>query len=91
MPRAGSASGLGWPGPGSSGITPATGTKLNNASIWHDAYTGRNGFGSAAQFGWIQRAWAGPGTELGPYGQAYRVLGTVGFGLAGAVQAAAGF
>ena len=92
MPRAGSHSGLGWPGtPGNAGITPGTGTKLNNASIWHDKFTTTNGFGSNAQFGWIQRAWAGPGVEPGIYGQAYRVLGTVGFGLIGGIQAAAGY
>jgi RHS repeat-associated protein len=92
MPRAGSASGLGWPGtPGNTGITPTTGTKLNNASIWHDTYTGTVGLGSAAQFGWIERAWTGPGFELGLFGQAYRLVGTAAFGLAGAAQAATGF
>jgi hypothetical protein len=92
MPRAGSHSGLGWPGtPKNVGITPGTGTKLNNASIWHDNFTSANGFGSRAQSGWIQRAWTGPGVELGIYGQAYRVLGTVGFGLAGGAQAVMGY
>jgi hypothetical protein len=92
IPRAGSASGLGWPGtPGNTGITPATGTKLDNASIWHDTFTAVAGLGSAAQFGWIERAWTGPGRELGLFGQAYRLVGTAAFGLAGATQAAAGF
>ncbi len=88
MIRSGSASGLLHPGKGAA-LTPDTGTKLNNASLWHDGQ--RNlATSSAAQFGWIQRAWFGPGTELGPWGQAYRIYGTVGFGIIGAGQAVLG-
>ena len=39
---------------------------------------------------WIQRAWTGSGVEMGPWGQAYRLYGTIGFGILGAGQAAAG-
>jgi hypothetical protein len=89
MLRSGSASGLLHPGKGAA-LTPDTGTKLNNASLWHDGQ--RNlAASSAAQFGWIQRAWAGPGTELGPWGQVYRLYGTVGFGNIGVGQAALGY
>jgi len=89
MPRLGSHGGLRHPG--SSPVLPESGTKPNNASIWHDDFVGRFGYwNSGAQFGWIQRAWAGPGVEPGPYGQAYRILGTVGFGIAGALQWATG-
>ncbi len=90
QPRSGSHSGWGYPGD-SGAILPETGTKLDNASIWHDWYVRKHGYGSEAQFGWIVRAWTGPGVELGPWGQAYRLLGTVGFGVAGAMQAAAGY
>jgi RHS repeat-associated protein len=89
MPRLGSHGGLRHPG-GPSRL-PESGTKPNNASIWHDDFVGRFGYwNSAAQFGWIERAWTGPGVEPGPYGQAYRILGTVGFGIAGALQWATG-
>jgi hypothetical protein len=101
MPRLGSAGGLNHPG--NSGTLPRSGTKPDNASIWHDDFVGRNGYwNSAAQFGWIRRAWAGlgekdqqslglgRGVEPGPYGQAYRILGTIGFGVLGVVQWATG-
>jgi hypothetical protein len=89
MPRLGSHGGLRHPG--GSPVLPESGTKPNNASIWHDDFVGRSGYwNSSAQFGWIRRAWAGPGVEPGLYGQAYRILGTVGFGVAGALQWATG-
>ena len=87
MPREGSAGGWRWPGTGSDAPHwPESNTKVNLASEWHDWWTGGRGFGSRAQFGWIKRAWGGPGVEPGPYGQAYRILGTVGFGLVGSLQ-----
>jgi RHS repeat-associated protein len=89
MLRSGSASGLLHPGKGRA-MTPATGTRLDNASLWHDGVQNL-ATDSAPQFEWIRRAWAGPGSELGPWGQVYRVYGTVGFGLIGAGQAALGF
>ena len=88
MLRSGSASGLGWPGRGGQ-VTPHTGTRLNGASRWHDGQSNLTQSASP-QFGWIQRAWTGSGVEMGPWGQAYRLYGTVGFGILGAGQAAAG-
>ena len=89
MLRSGSASGLLHPGTGRS-LTPNTGTKLDGASRWHDGQENLM-TNSAAQFGWIERAWTGSGTELGPWGQAYRIYGTVGFGIVGAGQTALGY
>jgi RHS repeat-associated protein len=89
MPRLGRDGGLGHGGPGST--IPASNSKVQRASNWHDREVDLYGFGSSAtQFGWIRRAWRGDGVEPGPYGQAYRLLGTVGFGIAGGVQWALG-
>ncbi len=88
MFRSGSASGLLHPGKGGA-ITPGTGTKLDNASVWHDGQSNL-ATSSAAQFGWIKRAWTGRGAELGPWGQIYRIYGTVGFAIIGGGQAALG-
>lgn len=89
MLRSGSASGLLHPG-GRSSLTPDTGTRLNGASRWHDGHGGL-ATRSAPQFEWVQRAWTGSGVELGPWGQAYRIYGTAGFGLIGAGQKALGY
>lgn len=86
MPRLGSHGGLNWPGTGdNSGYFPETGTQVNEASIQHDgAVSVPGGFlRSANHFNWIVDAWAGPGIQPGLYGQAYRLIGTVGFGAAG--------
>ena len=88
MLRSGSASGLLHPGKGAA-LTPATGTKLDNASICHDGQKNIT-TSSAAQFGWIRRAWAGEGSEFGPWGPVCRLYGTVGFRIVGAGQAAFG-
>jgi len=90
VPRAGSHSGLDHPG----AHTPAfdSGTTNNNASIKHDLAAMGPGFWKASVHAqWIVDAWTGPGTQPGLYGQAYRVVGTVGFGIASAVLWAAGF
>ena len=87
VPRLGSHGGLNYPGtPDNSSPFPSTGTKPNNASIVHDLDVGQTGFlHSAPHFRWIANAWAGPGVEPGIYGQAYRLVGTAGFGTAGGV------
>jgi RHS repeat-associated protein len=91
-PRADSMTGWRWPGtPLNQGITPAAGTRLEGASSWHDGEWGNRHYGSASQFGWIERAWTGPGALPGPYGLAVTLVGTAGFGLAGSIQAAAGY
>jgi hypothetical protein len=90
MLRSGSTSGV-LHGRGTS-ITGATGTKLDIAGFNHDGYRFRDmATNSSIQFGWIRDAWAGPGTELGPWGQAYRLYGTLGFGTIGVLQFVAGF
>jgi hypothetical protein len=90
MPRLGSSGGLRHPGPGQN-LMPASTSRVNLASGWHDDLVARAGYwNSSAQFGWIERAWAGPGIEPGLYGQAYRILGTIGFGIAGVLQWATG-
>lgn len=53
-------------------------SSLDDAGFWHDlACSG--GCSTYADRGWIQIAWRQ--SRLGPYGQAYRLLGTAGFGL----------
>jgi len=85
--RLGSHGGLNYPGtPDNSSPFPSTGTKPNNASIIHDLDVAQTGFShSAPHFRWIANAWGGPGVEPGFYGQAYRLVGTAGFGAAGGV------
>ena len=41
---------------------------------------------ASKQFGWIDRAWLGRGTQPGVWGQAYRLYGTAGFGVLGGLQ-----
>jgi RHS repeat-associated protein len=92
MPRLDSHGGLNWPGTSdNSGLFPESNTQVENASIWHDAAVAESGFRAANQFGWITRAWSGPGIQPGIYGQAYRVVGTAGFGIAGAAEWAVGY
>jgi hypothetical protein len=93
MPRLGSAGGLNYPG-FSDTLSRFFGSdsQPNNASIWHDSAVSQRGFMSSSnQFGWITRAWTGPGIQPGLYGQAYRLLGTTGFGLGGTVQWGLGY
>jgi RHS repeat-associated protein len=90
MPRLNNHGGLNWPGTVDNSPAspfPSSGTKVENASIAHDIDVKRSGFlhSAAAEFRWIANSWSGSGTEPGPYGQAYRLLGTVGFGVAGSV------
>jgi hypothetical protein len=89
MPRSGSHSGWNWPGTRENvGLISESGTKLNNASIGHDRSADL--VSSSALLGWVHEAWFGSGLELGPWGQAYRLAGTVAFGGAGLVQKALG-
>ncbi|MDX2145882.1 MAG: RHS repeat-associated core domain-containing protein, partial [Planctomycetota bacterium] len=83
MPRLGSHGGLNWPGTSSNaGLVPGSTSTVNLASIAHDKAVDRAaGFLVASNhFGWIARSWAGPGVQPGLFGNAYRALGTVGFG-----------
>lgn len=86
IPRLGSHGGLDWPGTQSNvGLIPGSSSQPNLASIEHDVATGRPGgmWVGANHLGWVHDAWAGPGIQPGLYGNAYRIAGTVGFGLAG--------
>jgi hypothetical protein len=92
MPRLGSHGGFGRSGTKfNAPIWPESNTKVNRASIWHDWFTSQHGYGSAAQFGWIQHAWFGPGVEPGSCGQAYRLLGTIDFGIFAIVERLFGY
>jgi RHS repeat-associated protein len=83
MPRLGGSGGLNHPGPDAN-PTASSGSKVDNASIVHDVELGGRGpWVSQPYFGWIYNAYLGPGVEPGAYGQAYRALGTVGFGIPG--------
>jgi RHS repeat-associated protein len=92
MPRHDSHGAINWPGTESNvGLIPGSGGRVNNGSIRHDADMQRHGFDSSvSHFRWIENAWVGPGTHPGLYGNVYRGLGTVGFGVAGAILRAAG-
>jgi hypothetical protein len=70
-----------------------TNTSVHWASLWHDLQVAALNWGPAAQFGWIVRAWSWntPGVPLGPYGQFYRLYGTIGFGVIGVLQLAIGW
>jgi len=86
MPRLSSHGGLNWPGTAdNSGIVPESGDQVNNASIWHDNQLAKPEafLNPYNHFTWIYLSWFGPGIEPGLYGQAYRLLGTVGFGVIG--------
>ena len=93
LPSYGSTTGWAWPGTiGNVPITPTVDNNLDDyASGWHDNQPLMK---SEAQFGWIERAWTGPDRRfsagdalaLGPYGQAVRAVGTVGFFTIGAAQ-----
>jgi hypothetical protein len=90
MPRLNNSGGLNWPG-NSSPVFAESGTKVENASVRHDALLQQYGaLVSYPYFYWIAQSWAGPGVEPGAYGQAYRTLGTIGFGVPGAVLWALG-
>ena len=84
MLRSGPSSGLGHPGKHDP-FTPHPGTQPDYASDWHD---GEENLTTSAskQFGWIDRAWLGRGTQPGVWGQAYRLYGTAGFGVLGGLQ-----
>jgi RHS repeat-associated protein len=95
VPRLDAHGGLNWPGTKDNyGLFLESGTQVENASIWHDRAVGSEPggfFHSSNQFGWITRAWTGPGVQPGLYGQAYRLLGTLGFGAAGTVEWGLGY
>jgi hypothetical protein len=70
-----------------------SGSSLSRASQNHDIRMGDPNFGflsSRAHFNWIRDAWANPGVQPGLFGQSYRALGTIGFGVAGSVLATVG-
>ena len=94
LPSYGATTGWAWPGrEGNAPYTPVVDNILDGyASDWHD---GQDIMGeSAAQFGWITKAWTGRDGKfsfgdvfgIGPYGQAVRAAGTVGFATVGVVQ-----
>ncbi|MCK6554081.1 hypothetical protein L6Q96_05785, partial [Candidatus Binatia bacterium] len=87
VPRLSNAGGLNWPGrTGDTGPIQSSGTKPNEAAISHDIEVGRDGFlVSPPYFRFVANMWAGPGVEPGLYGQAYRLAGTVGFGVPGSL------
>ena len=92
MPRLGGEGGLLYPSPNpvfaSIQNWLSNDSQLGVANRNHDAKMPGGGyFSSAAHFGWIVDAFSNPGNQPGPAGQAYRILGTVGFGVAGAVLA----
>ena len=90
MVRSGSTNGLGHAAPGAI-RTPNPGSKNHNAAADHDAAMARGEwFNSSAHFQYIRDAWTGPGREMGPWGQAYRIYSTVGLGIIGAGLAATG-
>jgi len=88
FPGLGGKGGLLW---GDEGF-PSSGTKPDIASGGHDLAMSRPGGwkSSSNHFAWIRDSFTGPGREPGPYGQVYRVVGAVGFGIAGTVLWVAG-
>lgn len=89
MPRYAGWGGLGHPGIHIRGKDvssfPTLDTRVDQASRWHDGVQ-NIARSSGAQFEWIRQAWTGAGAEPGLYGQAYRVLGTIGFAAVGGAQ-----
>lgn len=92
FPKYAARTGYSWPGSNRSPIGwLQVDDNLGFAAGWHD---NQNIGRSAAQFGWIVRAWTGSDARfgaadlvgLGPYGQAVRLAGTVGFGAIGLGQ-----
>ena len=53
--------------------------KLYFSSRKHDLEYSRTGGRGADDLRWVAEAWFGQGAELGPYGQAFRVAGSVAF------------
>lgn len=85
-PRLGSHGGLNHPG--ENPLAFESTSQPNLASIDHDNAMARggvwNGFlRSEHHFRWIANSFAGPGVQAGPYGQAFRLVGTAAFGIAG--------
>jgi hypothetical protein len=88
MPRYDSHGGINWPGTSSNqGLIPGSAGMVNLSSSAHDRAVGQPGgfWQSSNHFNWIGSAWMGPGVQPGIYGNAYRALGTVGFGVAATV------
>jgi len=80
FPGLGGSGGLFWGGEG----FPSSGTRPDVSSKAHDlAMAGGNWLNSSAHFDWVRNSFSGPGREPGPYGQVYRVVGTVAFGAVG--------
>jgi hypothetical protein len=78
IPRYGSFGGAGYGVPTNASLSLIM-NSVDAAAQWHDE--------KGKELGWVKRAWTNPSglRPPGVFGEAYRILGTIGFGAAGVI------